>query len=279
MEELDKTIVAPKLLASIREDVDIKENDGSVSISMDVSPVFSYALCMNKTHLIKELSVENTLDKDIYDLRIKIKADNDLIEPYIEDIFILNAGQTYKTRPKLFVHPTKLLEMNEMTECLLKFTVMYKDKEVAVRYDRIQVLAYSEIPESYVGDSRILAAFVLPNNPAVEIIRQEATEYLKREDFNGDPSFSGYQGSAECVPKRVQNMAAALFYAIRKKNIVYSEPPASYEDEINGNRLIMQKVRFPDEILNTRFGTCMDMTLLYAACLEMPMIQLGGTRA
>ena len=269
MEELDKTIVAPKLLASIREDVEIKENDGSVAILMDASPVFSYALYVNKTHLIKELSVKNTLDKDIYDLRLKVTTDNDLIEPYIEDISILNAGQTYQTRPKLLVHSTKLLEMNEMTECLLKFAVIYQDKEVAVHYDRIQVLAYSEIPESYVGDSRMLAAFVLPNNPAVEIVRREASEFLKREDFKGDPAFSGYQGPAECVPKRVQNMAAALFYAVRKKNIVYSEPPASYKEEINGNIYLRQKVRFPDEILNTRFGTCMDMTLLYAACLEM----------
>ena len=270
MEELDKTIVAPKIFTDIREDVDIKENDGSIVIETDVSPVISYALYVNKTHLVKDIRVKNTLEKDVYDLRLKITTDNNLIEPYIQDIPLLNAGQEVLIRrPVVYAHASELLALNEMIECLLKVSIIYKDREVAFHNDAIHVLAHSEIPEYYVGDMRILAAFVLPNNPAVEIIRQDATEYLKRPDFNGKPSFTGYQGPKESVPKRVQNMAAALFYAIRKKNIVYSAPPASFEDELNGQEILRQKVRFPDEILNTRFGTCMDMTLLYAACLEM----------
>ena len=277
MEEND-VIKAPQLFQSrdIREKVVLNEGDGSIVISTDVSPVISYALYVNKTHLVKEIRVKSTIDKDIYDLKLKITTDNDLIEPFIKDIPILNAGQElFIRRPDILAHASTMLAMNEMTECLLKVSAIYEDKEIAVHNDRIQVLACSELPEHYVGDMRILAAFVLPNNPAVEIIRKNATKYLERKDFNGDPSFSGYQHPddpdlpKDYVPKRVQNMAAALYYAIRDREIAYSEPPASFTGEVVGTEVVRQKVRFPEQILIDGFGTCMDMTLFYAACLEM----------
>ena len=265
-------VKAPQLIQSrdIREEVALSEGDGSIEITTDVCPVISYALYVNKTHLVKEIRVKNTIDKDIFDLKLKVTTDNDLIEPYVIDIPILEADREILIRrPSILAHNSVMLGMNEMTECLLRVAAVYNDQEITVHNDIVQILAFSEIPERYIGDSRILAAFVLPNNPAVEVIRQEASEYLKRPDFNGDPSFSGYQGSKDLVPKRVQNMAAAIYYAIRKRNIVYSEPPASFIGKIGDREVFRQKVRFPDEILNTRFATCLDMTLFYAACLEM----------
>lgn len=271
MEDLDEMVKAPQIIQSrdIRDEISIDEADGCIEITTDVSPAISYALYVNKTHLVKEIRIKNTIDKDIYDLNIRITTDNDLIEPFTKEISILNAGQEISIRrPEVLAHTSVLLAMNEMTESLLKVSAIYKGKEIASHIDQVQVLAYSELPDDYVGDSRILAAFVLPNNPAIDIIRQDAAEILQREDFNGSPSFSGYQGSAELVPKRVQNTAAALFYAIRKRDIVYSTAPTSFLGDVGKHEALRQKVRFPDEILNTGFGNCMDMTLFYSACLE-----------
>lgn len=261
MADIDN-IKAPNLFDSrdIRDEIDIIEGDESIAIATEVCPIFSYSLYVNSTHLVKEIRVKNNREKDIYDLILKITSDNNLVEPYSQSIPMINAGQEILIRrPKLLAHAPALLSLNESTECLIKISIYYKEKEVAIHNDSVQILAHSEYPGNDVGDPRILASFVLPNNPAVEKIRQEAAEYLK--DFTGDPSFTGYQGPVEISAKRVVSMAAAIYYAIQKKNIVYSEPPASF-----GKR---QKIRFPDEILNTRFGTCMDMSLFYVACLEM----------
>ena len=260
-------ILAPQLFKErdIREEIVLNEGDGSIEITTDVSPVISYALYVNKTHLVKEIRVKNTIEKDIYDLKIRITTDNDLIEPYTLDIPLLSSGEEKLIRrPEILAHATTMLSLNEMTECLLKVSAIYKGIEITSHSDEVKILALSELPDKYIGDSRILAAFVLPNNPAVEIIRQEAIPYIK--EWNGDPSFDGYQSKD---PKKVQNVAAALFYAIRKKMIAYSEPPASFLGNIGDKEVIRQKVRFPDEILNKKMGTCMDMTLFYAACLEM----------
>lgn len=261
-------VVPPRFLSErdIRDELVISEGDGSIEISTDVSPVFSYVLYVNGTHLVKEVRIKNTTEKDIYDLKVKITTDNDMIEPYVKDIGTIPAGQEKfpLQRPDLLAHAPALLSLNESTECLLRVAVIYKGKEIAVHNDKVYVLAHSELPVGDVCDFRILASFVLPNNPAVEKIRQAATEYLK--EFSGDSSFDGYQRKDR---KRVQQMAAAIFYAIRQKKISYSEIPASFLGKAGEREVFRQKIRFPDEILNTKLGTCMDMALFYAACLEM----------
>ena len=56
-------------------------------------------------------------------------------------------------------------------------------------------------------------------------------------------------------------MAAAAYAAIQQKNITYAEPPSSFESS-------GQRIRLADAVLDQNLGTCMDMTLLYVACLE-----------
>ena len=56
-------------------------------------------------------------------------------------------------------------------------------------------------------------------------------------------------------------MAAAAYAAIQQKNIIYAEPPSSFEK-------IGQRIRLVDAVLDQHLGTCMDMTLFYVACLE-----------
>ena len=53
-------IVAPQLFASrdIREDIIIDKDDGSIEISTDVSPVYSYVLYVNKTHLVRTITTD-----------------------------------------------------------------------------------------------------------------------------------------------------------------------------------------------------------------------------
>ena len=49
--------------------------------------------------------------------------------------------------------------------------------------------------------------------------------------------------------------------ALQEQNIVYAEPPASFE-------VFGQRVRLCDEVLSQKMGTCLDLTLFYASCLE-----------
>ena len=95
----------------------------------------------------------------------------------------------------------------------------------------------------------------MPNHPAVVSLIQLASKYL--EKWTGDPSLDGYQSGDQ---ERVKNMAAAAYAAIQQKNITYAST-ASFE-------ACGQRVRLADAVLEQHFGNCMDLTLLYTACLE-----------
>ena len=119
----------------------------------------------------------------------------------------------------------------------------------------LAVLAYNEwygissLPE-------IIAAHVLPNDPAVERILGEASKLLLEKTQDG--SLSGYQSGD---PRRAFAQAAAIYFAAVRQKINYINPPASFEET-------GQKIRTPEHLLDRKLGTCMDTTALFAACLE-----------
>lgn len=102
----------------------------------------------------------------------------------------------------------------------------------------------------------LLSSFVTPNHPELARIIARATEFLGQ--WTGDTSMDGYQSQD---PNRVLSQAAAIFTAIKEQGIAYVVPPASFER-------VGQRVRLCDMVLQQKLGTCLDLSLLYASCLE-----------
>jgi hypothetical protein len=126
-------------------------------------------------------------------------------------------------------------------------------------------LAYDEW-NGLSGIPEILAAFVMPNHPAVEAILADASILLGQ--WTGDSSLLGYQNKDR---QRVIMTTAAIYTALQQIGIHYINPPASFEES-------GQKIRTPDRILENKLGTCLDLVVLIAACLEQaglyPLISL-----
>jgi hypothetical protein len=119
-------------------------------------------------------------------------------------------------------------------------------------------------------DGRWLPSFVLPRDPAV--VRAVAQAQRYNRVLRDDPSagFEGYQ----CVPddaideealrgvdRQVEAIWATLLHDWR---LSYLNPPPSYSGELDSQRL-----RVPSMVLADRAGTCIDLALLFAACLEL----------
>src|SRR5690606_35017184 len=102
----------------------------------------------------------------------------------------------------------------------------------------------------------LLVSHISPNSAAVQQINRKASEILKT--LSGNSALNGYQSKDK---ERVYQIAQAIYQAIRDAHITYSEPPASFEES-------GQKIRTPVQILNSNLATCLDITLLYSACLE-----------
>ena len=100
-----------------------------------------------------------------------------------------------------------------------------------------------------------LAAFVQPNTRAITKVLRAASDLLLKRTNSG--SLEGYQSGRE----RTHQIAGAIYEAIRAAEVTYINPPASFEGT-------GQKVRTTQQVLADRFGTCIDLAVLYAACLE-----------
>jgi hypothetical protein len=102
----------------------------------------------------------------------------------------------------------------------------------------------------------LLASFVRPTNPSVDVILREASSKLAAAGRN--EAMDGYRTHTKA---RAWEIADAIWAALVSHSIGYVLPPKSFERD-------GQQVRGPSDILSRQVGTCLDLTLLYASCLE-----------
>ena len=119
----------------------------------------------------------------------------------------------------------------------------------------VELLAYNEwggagfMPE-------LLAAFSMPNDPAVDKILRNASEVLRRAGMRDQ--IDSYQSQSR---ERVWEIASAIYSAIANLGLTYAAPPASFESD-------GQKIRLPTQILDSRVATCLDTAMLFASAFE-----------
>ena len=143
----------------------------------------------------------------------------------------------------------------ERSRADLVVTVTCGDEQLLREVRAIDVLAYNEWP-GLQDMPALLAAFVMPNHPALTPVLHAVAERL--EQVTGDAALNGYQsGDAS----RVRAMLGAVHDAICAVGIRYVSSPPSFEG-------VGQKIRMPEQVVGERLATCLDLTLLYAAVLE-----------
>lgn len=215
----------------------------------------NYAFQQNAIPVVKELRLlNNSVARK--DLVLRLTAEPAFAPPTeIRLQSIEPAGQFRVSPLDLKLSHDFLAELNEKVAGWLKVEMLDGGEVVQSITEPITLLARNEWC-GLVALPEILAAFVLPNDPAVMTILSRASDVLK--EATGRSDLNGYQDKNR---KRAWEQVAAIYKAIGELGIRYINPPASFE--ASG-----QKVRFPSEIVSQRFGTCLDLALLFAACCE-----------
>lgn len=117
-------------------------------------------------------------------------------------------------------------------------------------------------------DGRWLPSFVFPRDPTVARTVETAQRYVQVLRDDPTAGFDGYQsfdpsGSdpAEEIDLQVQAIWSAI---VHEQRLGYINPPPTYSNELDSQRL-----RTPSAIARFRSGTCIDLALFFAACLEL----------
>lgn len=234
----------------------VKKTKNKLELSCEIDDVLTYAIQHNGAHIVNDICIKNVSEVDIDNLVVCIDSNNELVEKFELGIQKIKPGEELHFKNlNIGINAEYLASLTERSTCKLKIDIYLEDEVVVSSTKNITALAFNQWPGlQYTPE--LLAAFAMPNHPVVASLLQLASKYLDK--WTQEPSLAGYQFDD---PNRVKTMAAAAYAAIQQKNITYAEPPSSFEE-------FGQRIRLADAVIDQHMGTCMDMTLLYVACLE-----------
>ncbi|OXC74478.1 DUF3320 domain-containing protein [Caballeronia sordidicola] len=228
-----------------------------VEIKVTVASKVNLADFQNAVPVIRELAVANETDTEYRSLRLTASSQPPFLKPKTWHIDHLAAGQIVRlSELDLELDGPLLGRLTESEKAVVTFSLVSaaEEPDLATFECTVDLLprnhwsGLSSMPD-------MVAAFVQPNEPAIERVLKQAADVLRSAGLSG--AINGYQEG----PKRAWELASAIWNAIGAMGIDYSVPPASFE--YNG-----QKVRSPSQLAESKLGTCLDLALFVCAALE-----------
>lgn len=225
------------------------------SLAVAHDSALNYAFHQNAIPVIKELRFQNDAVAR-KDLLLRISTEPAFAATEEIRVQAIEPHGEFRVSPlDLKLSHDFLAGLNEKITGWLKVEVIADDLILCSRTESVSLLARNEWC-GLVALPEILAAFILPNDPAIMPILGRASDLLR--EASGRGALNGYQDKSR---KRAWEQLAALYKAVAELGIRYINPPTSFENT-------GQKISFPSQIVAERFGTCLDLTLLFAACCE-----------
>ena len=224
------------------------------TVHLEYLPCINYAMIHNHVPSCNFCELMNNDEVDWN--HIKVSIDGELIKHSESILEIIPKGQNVQIN-SLEISPEsgKLIELTEGIDTHFNLTITISDEIAHQQTFPIKLMAYDQ----WTGASimpELLVTFVTPNHPILPRISVKASQFL--EKWTGSSALDEYQTQN---PNRVRAQVAAIYEALRSESLIYSTVPASFET-------MGQRIRLVDNVLTSKLGTCIDLTLLYASCLE-----------
>ena len=237
----------------------------SVIVSVEIEPEINYGMLHNglpvfrKLNLIKSAPV-NALPIEVT-VELNVGSDS---YPYRHLFQLKDRPVALADKVKVPLTSAMVRALRERIQSTLYLCVKSGDTLIHQRTERVTLLPVDEWLDD--GKQSVwLPSFVLPRDPTVVRIIDSAQRYLMALVDDPAAGFDGYQqvdpGDQEttaAVDLQVRALWCALSYDF---GLYYINPPPSYSART-------QRLRTPSDVINGKRGTCIDLALLLAACLE-----------
>ena len=224
-------------------------------IQVSMTPKLNLAFYQNAVPVIQEIVITNEDEAPLQNLKLSIISEPAFFKSRTWSIDAIRNGQSYHLKElDVLLDGGLLARLTEAETAQVCFILRIGDEIITQLDTQIELLARNQW--GGIGQmSEMIAAFVQPNEPAIEHLLKNAAEILRKH--NKDSALNGYEGG----PRRAWDLASAIWAAVGAWGLDYSLPPASFEQT-------GQKIRGPAQIADSGIATCMDITLLLCAALE-----------
>ncbi len=232
------------------------EIQASPQIQIETLPFLNISLYLKGIKPIQSLRIKNPSESDTAPIEVVIAADHPFIEPFRFHIpFIPSQQEMNIPLEKLEINRKYLDKLSETQVSNMTIEIIENETVVSKVTHPVNIQ-----PLEHFGGFQIfpelIATYITPNHPYVYHIKRKAIEIIEKEGLQ--TAFEGYQSND---PLRVLQIMSAIYTAIQQEEIIYSALPPGYEE--TGQRL-----RLLHTINREKFGNCIDLSLLFAACFE-----------
>lgn len=234
----------------------------AVKIKATVVVKLNLADYQNAVPVIRELRVVNETELKYSELELTLTSDPVIFKPKTWHIDALGAGVFLQIPGlDLAVDGALLARLTEAEYATLSFVLTRKgETSEAAREELARTeLTLEMLPRNQWGGLSHLpdltAAFVQPNDLAIEQLLKKAADLLRKSNKN--PALNGYNSGAE----HAWEIASAIWSSVVAMGLDYALPPASFEQA-------GQKVRSPSHLTENGLATCFDLSLFFCAALE-----------
>ena len=232
----------------------MNENN-NFKIEFNYFPFLNLAMVQNKYPVAKGIIIEYTGTEPIENLTLTVTPGVDFASVFTTEIPKIEPNEKIDLTIKNDVNKGFVLQLSEELETDLSVSIKDGDTTLLSQKFPLTILPAEFFIHGLIPE--LMASFVMPNLMQVRMIVSRAAKIL--QEFTGDSTIDGYESRSI---NRVRQMAGAIFEALKEQKISYILPPAA-NAEIHG-----QRIRFADEVLENKAGTCIETALLYASCLE-----------
>lgn len=244
-----------KTSINIQEKANLIDKLGVVNIDIDYLKTVNYALFHNRIPVCQFVNVTNISKQPLNDIKVCCKGE--FVRKYESNLIgRINTEETVRIMPfEISPDASKLSVLTERVVTNFTLTVTSQDEIIEEKLYEIELMPY----DHWLGTTimpQTLVSFVTPNHPVINSLVVKAAAALKQ--VSGSSLLTAYQtGNSNDVRLQV----AAVFAAIHQLGIVYRSVPASYEE-------VGQRITMPDQVIATKIGNCIELTLLMASVLE-----------
>jgi hypothetical protein len=242
-----------------------------LALSADVVPCdkLNYSMLHNNKDLFDRFMIRNNTNHSLPPIELEVTLHVGATDFPYRALFDMDSDGKERTLnvAKLVRVPlvaNLLRECRESIVSSLRVEIHCADTCIFLRTFPVSLLSADEWRDTDL-DRRWLPSFVFPRDPIVPKLMSQANRYLRAI---ADDTTAGFDGYLQLGPQgedpndTVATQVRALWSMLTNEySVRYITPPPTYTRA-------SQRLRPPSLVMDSCNGTCIDLSLLFAACLE-----------
>ena len=237
-----------------------------LQVEVKVPQAINYSLLHNGRPFVDKLTLNKLVEHTLDEVSVVVDMNvGDGSQPFRHTQTLLKDSQlSLAEQVRLPLTAPLLRSLREGVQSTFYAKVMWDGRVAHESTQPVMLLPVDEWLDD-TEQNPWLPSFVLPRDPAVARIITVARRHLITLLDDTTAGFDGYQSvdeeledPSEFVDLQIQAIWSALVHEFK---LLYINPPPAYFER-------SQRLRTPSEVIGSNSGTCVDLALLLASCLE-----------